>query len=168
MSTVAIDLRPAQASDAAFIAAVHDDAWRLAYRGLIPGRDLERMVSRRGPDWWDAAIKRGSRIILLTVAGSVAGYGSYGRNRAAAIGVGGEIYELYVKPEYQGLGFGKRLFAACRMSLDERNLTGLAVWALADNQAACGFYRSLGGVAVARGTETFGERSLEKLAFGWA
>jgi ribosomal protein S18 acetylase RimI-like enzyme len=168
MSTVAIDIRPAEVTDAASIASVHDDAWRLAYRGLIPGRDLERMVTRRGPSWWENAIRRGSRIAIVTVEGSVAGYGSYGRNRAAAIGVGGEIYELYVQPEYQGLGFGKRLFAACRRSLGERRLPGLAVWALADNEPACEFYRSLGGVAVARGTETFGERTLEKLAFAWA
>jgi ribosomal protein S18 acetylase RimI-like enzyme len=168
MSIVAIDLRPARASDAASIAAVHDAAWRLAYSGLIPGRELERMVTRRGPTWWDGAIRRGSRISLLTVAGDVAGYGSYGRNRATAIGVGGEIYELYVKPEYQGLGFGKRLFGACRDALAERELSGLAVWVLSDNEPACRFYRALGGVAVARGTETFGERSLEKLAFAWA
>ncbi|GGE27856.1 N-acetyltransferase GCN5 [Agaricicola taiwanensis] len=168
MSIVAIDLRPARVSDAAAIAAVHDAAWRLAYSGLIPGRDLERMVTRRGPSWWDGAIRRGSRIALLTVSGEVVGYGSYGRNRATAIGVGGEIYELYVMPEYQGLGFGRRLFAACREALAERELVGLAVWALSDNESACRFYRALGGVAVARGTETFGDRSLEKLAFAWA
>ena len=167
MSTVAIDLRPARVSDAAAIAAVHDDAWRTAYRGLIPGRDLERIINRRGPTWWDSTLRRGSRVTILTFAGTVAGYGSYGRNRAAAIGVGGEIYELYVKPEYQGLGFGRKLFSACREALDERRLTGLAVWALVANEQACAFYRSLGGVAVARGTETFGQRSLEKLAWAW-
>ena len=168
MSTVAIDLRPAQASDAPSIAEVHDEAWRLAYRGVIPGRELERMITRRGAAWWESAIRRGSRIVLLTVAGSVAGYGSFGRNRAPAIGVGGEIYELYIKPEYQGLGFGKRLFVACRNALDERNLPGLAVWALTDNHSACAFYRALGGVAVARGSENFGTKNLEKLAFAWA
>ncbi len=122
---------------------------------------------RRGPAWWDGAIRRGSRIMLVTLAGSVAGYASFGRNRAAAIGVGGEIYELYVKPEYQGLGFGKRLFGAARRSLGERELAGLAVWALTSNEHACAFYRHLGGVAVARGTEKFGGESLDKLAFAW-
>jgi hypothetical protein len=42
---------------------VHDAAWRDAYRGLIPGRELERMIARRGPRWWQSAILRGSRLL---------------------------------------------------------------------------------------------------------
>jgi hypothetical protein len=30
------------------------------------------------------------------------------------------------------------------------------------------FYRSLGGKPVARSSETFGDRALDKTAFGWA
>lgn len=168
MSTVTIEIRPARPEDADAIAAVHDAAWRGAYQGIIPGRDLDRIINRRGPGWWEAALKRGSAVLLLVVAGKIAGYGSFGRNRASAIGVGGEIYELYIKPEYQGLGFGKRLFGACRKALADRDMTGIAVWALSDNDTACDFYRALGGVAVARGNERFGERTLEKLAFAWA
>jgi len=147
---------------------VHDEAWRLAYRGIIPGRELERMVLRRGPRWWAGAIRSGNRIAVLTVAGTTAGYVSYGRNRAHALGVGGEIYELYVRPEYQGLGFGRRLFRAARDELAGRGLDGTAVWALADNEGACSFYRTIGGRAAARGTERFGDVTLEKLAFVWA
>lgn len=167
MSTVAIDLRPARAEDADGIAAVHDCAWRLAYAGLIPGRDLERMIQRRGPLWWAGAIKRGSRVHLLTFAGETVGYASAGRNRVPTLGVSGEIYEIYLRPEYQGLGLGRRLFAGCRGDLANRGLTGLAVWALAGNDAACGFYGRLGGKVGARGSERFGDRSLEKLAFVW-
>jgi ribosomal protein S18 acetylase RimI-like enzyme len=167
VSTLSIDIRPARVADAAAVAAVHDEAWRLAYRGIIPGRELERMVARRGPVWWAGAIRRGSRIAVLTVAGTTAGYASYGRNRAAALGVGGEIYELYVRPEYQGIGLGTRLFGATRKELGARGLEGLAIWALADNDLACRFYAGLGGKAAARGTERFGETTLEKLAYRW-
>lgn len=146
---------------------MHDEAWRLAYRGIIPGRELERMVNRRGPAWWAGALHRGSRILLVTVAGTTAGYASHGRNRASALAVGGEIYELYVKPEYQGLGLGRRLFQASRRELGSRGLDGLAVWALADNEDACGFYQYMGGKPSARGSERFGDVTLEKLAFLW-
>ncbi len=27
-------------------------AWRAAYQGIIPGAELERLINRRGPDWW--------------------------------------------------------------------------------------------------------------------
>jgi ribosomal protein S18 acetylase RimI-like enzyme len=167
VSTVALEFRPARESDVPAITAVHDEAWRLAYRGMIPGRELERMVARRGPAWWAAAIRRGSGLMVMRVAGITAGYASFGRNRAPMLGVGGEIYELYVKPEFQGTGCGGRLFAAARQELQARGLRGTAVWALADNSSACEFYRHVGGRPAARGTERFGETLLDKIAFVW-
>ena len=80
----------------------------------------------------------------------------------------GEIYELYVTPTHQGLGFGERLFEACRHHLDTRQMCGLLVWALADNERACAFYRALGGAASARGSESFSGTTLDKIAFVWA
>lgn len=167
VSTVAIDIRPGRADDATAIADVHDDAWRNAYRGIIPGRDLERMISRRGADWWRAAIGRGSRLTVLTVDDRAVAYASMGRNRASALLAGGEIYELYVHPEYQGIGLGRRLFETARCELRARNYQGIAVWALADNEQATGFYRHLEGRPAARGTERFGDTILDKLAFVW-
>jgi ribosomal protein S18 acetylase RimI-like enzyme len=167
VSTATIEIRPARPADSEAIAEVHDGAWRLAYQGLIPGRDLERMIARRGPAWWAGAIRRGSRVSLLTFSGGVVGYASAGRNRVPTLGVAGEIYELYLKPEYQGLGLVRRLFASCRGDLAARGLSGLAVWALELNDNACGFYTRLGGRIGARGSERFGDKSLEKIAYVW-
>jgi len=167
MSTVLIDIRRAKPDDAVALAEVHDEAWRTAYRGLIPGPELEKLVQRRGPSWWDAAVRRGSRIALLTFGDEIAGYSNFGRNRAKSLQYGGEIYELYLKPEYQGLGFGRRLFVMAKRDLREAGNTGLVVWALSDNEPAVNFYRSLGGRAVARSTERFGTKVLDKVAFAW-
>ncbi|GBE43737.1 hypothetical protein BMS3Bbin10_01818 [bacterium BMS3Bbin10] len=48
-----------------------------------------------------------------------------------------------------------------------REFEGLCVWALTDNDAACAFYRHLGGRQVCEGVEHFGDRSFRKAAFGW-
>jgi ribosomal protein S18 acetylase RimI-like enzyme len=167
MSTVLIDIRRAQPEDAVALAEAHDEAWRTAYLGLIPGPELEKLVARRGPSWWDAAIRRGSRIGLLIFGDEIAGYANYGRNRAKSLAYGGEVYELYLRPEYQGLGFGRKLFAMAKRDLAQAGHTGLVVWALSDNDAAVGFYRALGGRAVARSTERFGTKVLDKVAFAW-
>ena len=167
MSTVLIEIRRAKASDAAAVAETHDQAWRAAYQGVIPGLELDKLITRRGPDWWDSAIRKGSRIAILAFGDMVAGYANYGRNRARSLFYDGEIYELYLRPEYQGLGFGRRLFASARRDLAQSGLKSLVVWALSDNDPAVEFYRALGGKAVARSFERFGERSLEKVAYAW-
>ncbi len=167
MSTVLIEIRRAKAADAAAVAETHDEAWRNAYQGIIPGTDLEKLISRRGPAWWDSAIRKGSRVLLLVFGDRVAGYANYGRNRARSLFYDGEIYELYLRPEFQGLGFGRRLFTAAWRDLGQSGLKSLVVWALSDNDPAVEFYRALGGRAVARSSERFGTRVLDKVAFAW-
>ncbi len=168
MTQAAISIRLSRLHDAAAIAEVHDVAWREAYRGIIPGRELERMVERRGPRWWRRAIDRGSRIAVLEFDDQVRGYVSYGHNRLAASPYRGEVFELYLRPECQGLGFGRRLFDAARRDLAASRLEGLIVWSLADNDRACGFYRHLGGIKVREMEERFGTDTRQRFAFGWA
>ena len=167
MSTTLIEIRRAKPTDAEAVAAAHDAAWRTSYRGIIPGPELEKLISRRGPGWWENAISKGSRVALLQFGDRVAGYANYGRNRARSLFYDGEIYELYLCPEFQGLGFGRRLFTAARRDLAQSGLKSLVIWALTDNDPAVSFYKALGGRAVARSSERFGAKSLDKVAFGW-
>jgi ribosomal protein S18 acetylase RimI-like enzyme len=167
MSTVLIEIRRANASDALAVAEAHDEAWRTAYLGVIPGVELEKWIRRRGPAWWDSAIRKGSRVSIFAFGDKVAGYAYYGPNRARSLFYDGEIYELYLRPEYQGLGFGRRLFTSAHRELAQSGLKTLVIWALSDNDPAVEFYRALGGKAVARASERFGDCSLDKVAFAW-
>jgi ribosomal protein S18 acetylase RimI-like enzyme len=167
MSTVLIEIRRATSRDATDVAEAHDEAWRMAYRGIIPGTELEKLINRRGPAWWESAIRKGSRIALLQFGDKIAGYANYGRNRARSLYYDGEIYELYLRPEFQGLGFGRRLFTAAKRDLAQSGLKSMVVWALSDNDPATEFYRALGGRMVARSSEKFGLKSLDKVAFAW-
>lgn len=167
MSTTLIEVRPAKPADATAVAGTHDDAWRAAYQGIIPGAELDKLINRRGPHWWDSAIRKGSRVSVLVFGEQVAGYANYGRNRARSLQFEGEIYELYLRPEFQGLGFGRRLFSAARRDLMQSGLRSMVVWALSDNEPAIAFYRALGGRMVARSSERFGAKSLDKVAFAW-
>ncbi len=59
------------------------------------------------------------------------------------------------------------LFTAARRDLAQSALRSLIVWALSENDNAVEFYRALSGKAVARSSEKFGSRVLDKIAFGW-
>ena len=167
MDETVITIRRARRADAQDIAAVHDAAWRDAYRGLIPGGELERMIARRGPRWWDAAIARGSRLLVLDFADAIGGYASYGRNRVPSLPHRGEIFELYLAPEFQGLGFGRRLFEAARADLADHGYPSVLVWALADNERALDFSDRLGGKPLRTAPERFGAEMRERIAFGF-
>ena len=167
MVEAVISIRGARTSDADEIAGVHDAAWRDAYRGIIPGRELEKMIARRGPRWWHSAITRGSRVAVLDFDDTVGGYASYGRNRVPSLPYGGEVFELYLAPEFQGIGFGRRLFDAARADLTQHGYPTVVVWALADNERALGFYTRLGGRIVRRANEQFGDQMRGRVAFGF-
>ena len=132
MVETVISIRPARLGDEGVFASVHDAAWREAYRGVIPGRELEGMIARRGPAWWRLAIARRTPLLVLEFSDSVVGYVSYGRNRVPSLGYGGEIFELYLAPECQGCGFGRRMFEAARKDLVGHGYGTLVVWALVD------------------------------------
>jgi GNAT superfamily N-acetyltransferase len=167
MSALVIDVRPARLSDAGALSDVHYAAWREAYQGIIPSLVLERMVRRRGAPWWRDIMKRRA-ILVLEVGGDVVGYASYGpavneQRRSAA-----EIQEIYLAPEYQGIGLGSRLFSAVVKTVRAKAYTSLLVRALAENQRAIEFYERRGGKLMARSDERLGGHELACIWFEFA
>jgi ribosomal protein S18 acetylase RimI-like enzyme len=165
MSELLISIRRARSEDATGLSRVFDSAWREAYQGIIPGIALEKMIARRGPRWWRSTVGRGRPLVVLDVGEGIAGYVSYGRCRDRSLPADGEVDELYLVPEYQGVGYGRRLFNAVRNDLRDRGMQRVVVWALGDNERACAFYERLGGRSVARIEERIGGIPLAKVAY---
>lgn len=167
MVSALLQVRPAKIDDAPAIAVVHDASWREAYRGIIPGKELERIIARRDAHWWRKAILRGSNMLVLDFEDTIAGYATYGRNRIASMPFRGEIFELYLLPEFQGLGFGRSLFEAARRDLARYGYSNILVWALKDNERAVQFYLKLGGRPNRSANEVFGSVSCPRIAFAF-
>jgi ribosomal protein S18 acetylase RimI-like enzyme len=109
---------------------------------------------------------RGFRALVIDCDETLAGYATLGRGRAPGPTCG-EIYELYVRPECQGCGLGRRLFSAARRELRAHGYARLTVWALADNTIACRFYRAMGGAEFGRTQDRFCGVPLAKIGFSW-
>ncbi|MGI9350499.1 MAG: GNAT family N-acetyltransferase [Rhizobiaceae bacterium] len=167
MFSITAETRRALPEDAGEISRVHLESWQNAYAGMVPHAALARMINRRGEDWWEMAIRRATIILVIEVGNEIAGYATLGPNRVSTLPFEGEIYEIYLKPEYQGIGLGTKLFADAKRELRRRSFKGLVVWALADNDSALSFYRNAGGRAVASGSEHFDHKKLDKTAFAW-
>ncbi len=167
MTTLTIEVRRAERQDAHAIAEVHRQSWKSSYAGLIPHKPLLRMLERRDETWWAKATTGPATLLVLDVAGTIAGYATVGLNRARALPHEGEIYELYLLPEYQGIGLGSRLFAEARSLLTSLGCKGLIAWCLEDTDQAVGFFRRQGGVDGVEGLEDFDNVKLKKLGFLW-
>ena len=167
MTTLLIETRRAGLKDSAGIAHVHEVSWQHAYTGLIPHGALRTMIKRRNELWWARAIRNSTRILVMQHSDEIVGYATLGANRVSALPQDGEVYELYLLPQYQGIGLGRQLFIAAREELLSLGMKGCIVWVLEDNHNASHFYINAGGKDVAEGTETFNDRKLNKIAFAW-
>src|ERR1700745_45640 len=122
MSTTLIEVRPAKAEDAVAIASTHDEAWRAAYQGIIPGAELEKLINRRGPHWWDSAIRKGSRVSVLGFGAQGAGHADTGYNRARPLQSEGECPDLFCRRECGGGASPGRVLTPARRDLMQSGL----------------------------------------------
>ncbi len=167
MFTITAQTRRATPQDAAAISQVHEASWRNAYAGLVPYGALARMLNRRDVAWWTNAIRKSTLILIIEMDNKTVGYATLGPNRVSTFPFEGEIYEIYLLPEYQGVGLGTKLFLDAINELKRRNYEGAVVWVLSDNQPAISFYENAGGRAIANGSEYFDDKKLIKTAYAW-
>ncbi|MGI9521797.1 MAG: GNAT family N-acetyltransferase [Hyphomicrobiaceae bacterium] len=161
-----LQVRLGRANDADRLSEVFAETWRHAYCGIIPHVHLQLMIRRRRPQWWRTAVRSRDSVIVLDFERVVVGYATCGPSRTGG-NYSGEIYEIYLLPDYQGVGFGEHLFEACRIRLDDRRLRGLIVWALSENINAAAFYMGRGGRPMTTTFERLGGKRVEKTAYVW-
>ena len=90
---------------------------------------------------------------MLDVDGAVAGYATFAPASGRGVTGAAEIQEIYLRPEYQGIGLGSRLFAAALKRIKSRGYGRVLVRALAENDRATGFHTRRGGRLIARTDE---------------
>ena len=171
MAPMKLSIRPAAAADADAIARIHVDSWRDAYPTLLPDSYLvERLSEARQRAAWRQRLGRAGRgetVLVATVDGAtVAGYVAFGRCRRPNMAAMGEIYELYVAPEYQDRGTGRRLLTATLARMRRARADSVVVEVLAGNPARF-FYAHLGATVGGGATRSFAGRQLDTTLYIW-
>jgi ribosomal protein S18 acetylase RimI-like enzyme len=171
-----ITIRRARGSDAPAIGRVHVETWRAAYAGLLPDAMLVRMSDVRQTAWWARALgdPREARGIFVAddEAMGVVGFGSCGPVRETPEGLDGtetrvgEVYTLYVEPDFQNQGLGRRLLDAMFRQLQADGCDAAVLWMLADNPTRF-FYEGLGGTVVGRRVDRMAGTEVDEVAYAW-
>ena len=166
-----VTVRPGRPPDASGIASVYVDTWRNAYPGMVPKAYLVAMTEARQAVQWDAMLRRVRAPESVLVAECedrhgprVVGFGSCGRARAGSYA--GEVYTLYVGPDWQGEGIGRRLLAGMFAGLVEQGIKDALVWVLSANPSRF-FYEAMAGQRIAERRESFAGELLDETAYAW-
>ena len=172
-------IRPATARDAAGIAKVYVDAWRSTYAAILPHRGLLGMSYEDQARQWSGIVRDPAQSVIVASEGDdgVVGFAGFGparlRDRPAAGRFAGddarvgEIYTLYVLPDFQERGIGRQLLAGAFAVLVEKRYTCGLLWALRDNHARY-FYERVGGKLVAERQERQWGRVTDQVCYGWS
>jgi ribosomal protein S18 acetylase RimI-like enzyme len=163
-------LREAALSNAAAIARIHIDTWRAAYRGLVPEDYLADLSYEESEGIWRNIIgepESGRFVYVAEEEARIFGFSLGGPRREGSPDYAGELQGIYVLPEQQGRGVGRKLTLAVARRLLESGMGSMIVWVLSDNRQACGFYRALGATLVERSRIEVGGTELRYVAYGW-
>ncbi len=161
-------IRKAGITDASKVAEIYVETWRDAYPGMLPDRVLIGMSRERQLRAWRHSICDPSQSVLLAeeASGLAIGFGSCGATRHRSLPLSGEIYTLYVSPDYQRRGAGSILLTALLRELRRQGHRSAVVWALADNPSRF-FYEAMGALPVAESAETLWGKRLRQRGYGW-
>ena len=162
-----ITIRMARPGDAGAIARLDIETWRTTYAGVLPAKYLVGLSPPRREFGWRMAILREPRDLRVAVdaAGRIKGFGSCGPSRSERR-FPGEVFTLYVGPDWQNQGIGRRLLIGLFERLVASGLDAAIVWVLRDNPARY-FYERLGGKVVSHKPIAVGGIHVEALAYGW-
>jgi GNAT superfamily N-acetyltransferase len=167
---------------AAGIAKVYVDTWRSTYAALLPHRMLLGMSYQRQAREWSWVIRNRAETQPVIVAAEancgVVGFTSFGLSRLGDRPAGGrfageaganvgEIYTLYIRPEFQERGLGRRLLAAAFAAMGDKGYGCSFLWVLRDNPSRY-FYERVGGKAVAERRERLWGSTLDEICYGWS
>jgi len=161
-----IRVRAAQRGDAAAIGALHVESWRDAYAGILPDTVLLRLSAKAEGEKWAHVLACGETVLIAETSERLVGFGSCGAARGTALDYAGEVYTLYVHPDYHGQGIGRRLLHEMFVALGRMGHRSAVVWVLQSNPSRY-FYEAMGGKRVADRQERLWGADLPQAAYGW-
>ncbi|MDH5557741.1 MAG: GNAT family N-acetyltransferase, partial [Alphaproteobacteria bacterium] len=146
--TTVVDLRIATLEDAEAIARIHVETWRSTYAGMLPGDLLVGMSLEKQTEMWQRMLRGGETVVVAEDPRyGIIGFGSYGPNRSTRSDFTGEVFTLYLLPDFQGLGIGQGLLRALFGALAREGHENALIWVLAMNPTRF-FYEAMGGKPV--------------------
>jgi len=141
-------IREATPQDAKGIAHVHVKTWQCAYRGQIPDSYLDGLSVEQRMETWKKNLAEQNEKNHASVAlhkQAVIGWCTYGVSRDDDVSNNtGELYGIYVHPDFIGKGVGSALMKRALKQLRDDGYAKATLWMLESNEKSQGFYEHQG------------------------
>lgn len=140
-------IRPATLGDVDDRAHLHVDAWRWAYRGLMPDDFLDALDPAKRAAVWANMLndEAASAPHVARADDRVVGFCHAGRSRDEdATDDVGEVTAIYLAANFVGTGTGRRLWNAALDQLRQAHHSTVTVWILDTNTRGRAFYERVG------------------------
>jgi ribosomal protein S18 acetylase RimI-like enzyme len=140
-------VRAARSDDLYGAAVARVASWRAAFTGLVPQDFLDAMdPAKIATSWADSITAGRSRLYVADAGGGeIVGYAGVGPERGAEAHENvGELYALFVHPDWWGSGAARVLTDAAVADLRAAGCDQVWLWVLEANIRARAFYRRYG------------------------
>lgn len=139
-------IRWADLGDCRNLGRVHSEAYRSAYRGIIPDDYLIRVHADNRETYYREALGNGSeKVAILIENQAAAGVLVVGESRDDDLDASyGEIWSIYMIEDVWGKGYGKAFLQWGIERLKELGYSKVSLWVLEENKRARNFYERFG------------------------
>jgi len=142
-------IRRATTDDAGSLARLHVDAWRAAYRGLVPDERLANLSYARSAERFRRSLAEGAEETYVAgKTGEAVGFVTLGACHDADVDqeTTGEICCIYLAPTHWRKGLGTLLCRFAEETLRTRGYRTVTLWVFAGNARGTCFYEAMGYV----------------------
>ncbi|WP_028022468.1 GNAT family N-acetyltransferase [Enterovibrio calviensis] len=140
------EFRKALPEDIDAISLISVEGWKYAYKGIMSDEDLKSINPKTRAK---RRVKLTSENRLSTFVcgyqGSLVGFVDFEKSRDDdSHDCVGEVWAIYILPQFIGKNFGKELIALSLQELSQMGFSEVTIWVLEDNQLARRFYERQG------------------------
>lgn len=159
-------IRIAQPGDELSIANVIIATWKACYRGIVPDNFLDSLTTEKHEELFrnNIASKTETILVLENDRNQIVGMVSGGQDRSKQYDC--ELVAIYILPEYQKKGHGKRLFQQLIQAHKQNQFKSMIVWTFRDNRDK-EFYEKLGGRVSEETIYSFADKEVALVGYTW-
>lgn len=139
-------IRYADINDSKTLGKIHSKSWKVAYKGIVPNEILENITVEKRQKYFEKALSNGwEEDAIIFKDNEAVGLICIGKCRDTDKANNyGEIWGIYLLPEYWNIGIGSELINWGLTELKKRNYDKVTLWVLEENINARNFYEKVG------------------------